>query len=103
MTKWTPPPWKAARRSRGSFASEFVVSAAKRTVCTVKTDQLDPESASRGEGQATAILIAAAPELYDALTLILPLAERYLAQAPADPDNAKLETARAAIIKATKG
>lgn len=100
--KWTPPPWKATRRSRGSYASEFLVSGPKGIVCSLKTDQLDPEGPSRGEGQATAALIAAAPELYDALVMILPLAERYLARAPADPDNAKLETARAAIVKATK-
>lgn len=54
--------------------------------------------------RANAQLIADAPELlrhrnmlFDALLLILPLAESYLSKAPTDPDNAKLETARAAL------
>jgi hypothetical protein len=39
----------------------------------------------------------------EALKMILPLAESYLKSAPSHPDNAKLETARAAIIQAEKG
>lgn len=44
---------------------------------------------------------AHAPELLDALTAILPLAEAYLKSAPSHPDNAKIEDARAAIGAAT--
>ncbi len=36
-------------------------------------------------------------EALDALRDLLPLAERYLSGAPADPDNAKLETARSVL------
>lgn len=50
--------------------------------------------------EANASLIAAAPEMYEALRWVLPLAESYLAKAPGHPDNAKLESARAAIAKA---
>lgn len=39
-------------------------------------------------------------ELLSALSMVLPLAEAYLRKAPDHPDNAKLETARAAIAKA---
>lgn len=45
----------------------------------------------------------AAPQLLEALKMILPLAEAYLRAAPGDPDNAKLETARAAIHHAEEG
>jgi hypothetical protein len=45
-------------------------------------------------------LLAAAPELLEALRDILPLAEAYLKSAPTHSDNAKLEDARAAIAKA---
>jgi hypothetical protein len=40
------------------------------------------------------------PTPLEALKLILPLAEAYLAQAPSHPDHAKLESARAAIAQA---
>jgi hypothetical protein len=36
-------------------------------------------------------------QLYAALAAVLPLAEKYLAQAPSHPDHAKLEDARAAL------
>lgn len=38
--------------------------------------------------------------LRDALKDVLPLAERYLEKAPTDPDNTKLEDARAALRRA---
>ena len=61
------------------------------------------------EGEANASLIASAPALttaldqcVEALALVLPLAEKYLSKAPGDPENAKLETARAALEQAKK-
>jgi hypothetical protein len=50
--------------------------------------------------KANARLIAAAPELLEALREVLPLAEAYLAKTPTHPDNAKLEDARDALQKA---
>lgn len=55
----------------------------------------DPEQC-----MAYAALMASAPKLYDALLMVLPLAEEYLKSAPSHPDNAKLETARAALSSA---
>jgi hypothetical protein len=40
------------------------------------------------------------PSLLEALEMVLPLAEAYLAEAPSHPDQAKLESARAAIVAA---
>lgn len=48
-------------------------------------------------------LIVAAPDLLAALRTILPLAESYLKGAPGHSDNAKLEDARAALVKAVRG
>lgn len=50
--------------------------------------------------QANAALVSAAPELYESLAALLPLAEAYLSSAPSHPDNGKLEDARAALAKA---
>jgi hypothetical protein len=52
---------------------------------------------------ADARLIAAAPDLLIALRMILPLAEAYMKGAPTHADNAKLEDARAALVKAARG
>lgn len=64
---------------------------------------VDLTAAMGGNATADARLIAAAPDLLESLRLVLPLAERYLKSAPTHPDNAKLETARAALVKAERG
>lgn len=66
----------------------------------VVTQESDWGAREIGWSDADYRLIAAAPDLLSALKLVLPLAERYLAKAPTDPDNAILEDARAAIVKA---
>lgn len=52
------------------------------------------------EAEANARLMAAAKDLCDAVGMLLPMAEAFLAGAPTHPDNAKLESARAALRKA---
>ena len=55
---------------------------------------------SRQTRKDDAQLFAASREMYQALTNLVALAEAYLRYAPSHPDNAKLEDARAALVKA---
>ncbi len=90
--KWTPGPWDKVVKMEG-----FTAVGADTLIARVFSRAFrDTENEA-----ANAALVAAAPELYDALVALLPLAEQYLWRAPSHPDNAKIEDARAAICKAT--
>lgn len=92
MSRYTNGPWVAVPGNGISIESEsgFVVAVVHRGVKT------------HDEFTANAQLLATAPELLQSVEWLLPLAEAYLKAAPTHPDNAKLESARAAVRKATE-
>lgn len=92
--KHTPGPWRV-EPMHGICAD--VMSVGKLIPATIAAVH------NRGgseQTKANANMLAASPELFDALKDLLPLAEEFLRGAPSHPDNAKLESARAAILKA---
>jgi hypothetical protein len=94
----TPGPWTVDDVAPG-VTDELEITAQGFSVASV-WGGIDVQDDTNPTMHANARLIVAAPELLDALTLVLPLAEQFLAKAPGHPDNAKLETARAALVKA---
>lgn len=107
-TRFTPGPWRAEVSEYGSDGYEIslsVVDQDEQTIASVwleNFDLPDPETA-RNNGWADAMLIAAAPDLVDALVAALP----YVETAEDDPTYklgavAKVvKHMRAAIAKAT--
>ena len=100
--KATPGPWKlralngrSVGRSRLHIAAEGPTSAAV-AVCIARL----------GETVANGRILAAAPDLLDALEALLPIAERALMtlrRGPHHPDRALVAAARVAIDKARHG
>jgi len=66
MSKRTPGPW-AVQLVSGSYRRAALVMAGNKLVASCMGDQLDPTGTSIGEAAANAHLIAAAPDLLDAL------------------------------------
>jgi hypothetical protein len=69
--KWTPGPWKIFRASNGAMLGIGVDRPADEDHAAGVTDAYGGLWGSGGEKEANARLIAAAPELYDALEHIL--------------------------------
>ena len=88
----TPGPWRSIERDRDGGIQ--IYAGPGQPIAIVRDGPDYTENAT---------LIVAAPDLLAALELVLPLAEEYLKKAQGHPDNAKLETARGAIVKARKG
>lgn len=121
-TKYTPGPWRVAKVIDSSFPKKHTVyvlidDGRKKNVCAVsvygRNEKSEATKTKKENGEIRAIptigdeecnanarLIAAAPELLEALENLLPMAEKFLRNAPSHPDNAMLEDARAAIAKA---
>ena len=96
--KHTPGPWIAV----GTYVETSDASKAGICQCSTSWMRQDHFGRSIKEECANARLIAAAPELLDALVDLLPLAEFGAAeQSPPYADDSLLEAARAAIAKAT--
>ena len=94
--KHTPGPWVF------NESIPRTVTAPKEGYITRHICDMDASTMSALEQNANARLIAAAPELLDALVDLLPLAEFGAAeQSPPYADDSLLESARAAIAKAT--
>lgn len=74
-TRWTKGPW-AAKLIRGSYKRPAIVKAGDKIVAACGGDQLNPDAPSIGEAAANATLIAAAPELYEALKALYEEDER---------------------------
>ncbi len=105
--KHTPGPWALAQYAKGFDLPIPVKEHKTIAVFSVGPSHGDiayMQHGLWGDGQAlaNARLIAAAPELLDALVDLLPLAEFGAAeQSPPYADDSLLESARAAIAKAT--
>ena len=93
----TPGPWREYNADGGRIFKNWRVAAGEQTVCIV-ADANDSD-------RANARLIAAAPEMLEALRLAAPLVE-VLLEMPADEDYAAIEktyvTIKAAIAEATE-
>jgi hypothetical protein len=102
-TRFTPGPWKVSTENKGSIFGDLDNDAHDGdnpyigTVAGIGTDKDDPECT------ANAKLIAAAPDLLEALRLALPYIEgAYECAFPdSDENNNVLEAAKSAIAKAT--
>jgi hypothetical protein len=96
QNKFTPGPWQywtgSLSRSPGIYGPR-VPNKDRNWIADIRVG--DPKVQ-----EANAQLIAAAPEMYEALEWLLPIAETYLRLAPNHPDNAKVESARFALRKA---
>ena len=67
MSEHTKGPWQAVKRA-GSYTSPFIIQTEHgRHVANLTGSNLEPEGQSIGEAEANARLIAAAPELLEAL------------------------------------
>lgn len=89
--KFRSSPWRV-ENDKASCTVSAPIKAGRKTVALVVTDDFD----GRGELQANARLIAAAPELLDALTHL-----EYNARKSGAAMGLALDVARAAIFKAT--
>ena len=100
MSKHTPGPWIQVRDGRSVCAPSFLgVSVAFCGDCTVVSKE-GKYSISKDEAQANARLVAAAPDLLEAL---LWLADWSETDPNAPGDLSAREVARAAIVKAEGG
>ena len=98
--KWTPGPWKASSVEDGSF--DILGVTASGTVPTIVAC-LCESSCSSEEDAANARLIAAAPELYEALEELLAAEcndQAYGASVEAIAAMSAVKKARAALLKA---
>jgi hypothetical protein len=105
MSKHTPGPWATDEADHDAPYQDIKIKAGKhRTVCTVWIDDA-PVRDFNAEQAANARLIAAAPDLLEALTKLLDMHERCDAGfAPhVELRFAIRDMARAAIAKATGG
>ena len=103
MSKHTPGPWEADRAKMDEGGHYYQIDGQQLVGNLPYTvaDTLNRHFCiSPDEDAANAHLIAAAPELLEALKDVLPLAIAYLKGAPTHPDNEKLSKAVAAIGKA---
>lgn len=94
MVGFTKGPWMAAKDAGLNGGTEDVVKAGDLFVATTHAigflgQDADPEA----EAEANARLIAAAPDLYEALSALLKIAER-------NGSGPVLDSARAALVKA---
>lgn len=90
---YTPGPWEVIE-VKGSYKIPFVVAAGEKRVATCTGDQLNPEGTSIGEARANARLIAAAPELVEALEGFLNPANFRLTHGDSVFENARALLAR---------
>ena len=95
-TKWTKGPWRV---NPYTTSDDLLISGDGCTLARIP-DAKHGQHLTVIESEANANLIAAAPEMYEALEWMLPMAEAYLKHAPSHPDNAKLETTRYVLAKA---
>lgn len=90
MSKYTPGPWAWLVDDKCIWIGVRGSANYLHTFAEVDYDDVDHE-----EAEANALLIAAAPELLEALCLLVDRIE--------SPDGNPIKKARAAIAKATKG
>jgi hypothetical protein len=92
MTKYTPGPWEFDDKHSSGFP----------LLCLYAADNRNPFHGSRSDDEqnANARLIAAAPELLEALRAITDQLER-IGDTRYDKDGQYIDAARAAIAKAT--
>ena len=96
MSAHTPGPWRAVKRA-GSYTSPFViVDGSGSGIANLEGNQLNPTGTSIGAAEANASLIAAAPELLEALRNLLDLTWPSLDMG----EQSVIDLARAAIAKA---
>ena len=99
MSKHTPGPWTVTRVSKSTIVKDIYISASPERiarVCVSSTAQ------SIAEYEANARLIAAAPDLLEALNRLLPMAEDGIFQYGGKTgDDDDIVFARAVIAKAT--
>ena len=95
-TKHTPGPWTIGRIGDGTEHTA-PIEGAGTTVGYVEMHSFDDDETTTPEQAANARLIAAAPDLLEALTDCLDRLEQDYPK-----DNARIVNARAAIAKATK-
>ena len=93
MSKHTPGPWRIERQNPSPTTGEWMVSGAKPGYLAEVRD------CGSGDEQANARLIAAAPDLLEALTALVGLAR--MRAAPLGDYVSALAVADAAIAKAT--
>ncbi len=94
----TPGPWTVHTVSGRKVARSLLVILADEAPIALVTARI-------GETVANGRVLAAAPDLLEALDQVLPLAERYarLRRDPFHPDNLALHRARTALLKARHG
>ena len=99
-TLHTPAPWNIAGLSLKDHEA-FIIESESQTICwTSKILGKDNEFVS-AEDQANALLIAAAPELLEALVSLLPIVDQHVSiEALTKPEQLAVEAARHAIAKA---
>ena len=98
----TPGPWTIHESAfSSSLVKELHIGTSTRTAACVY-DDCAAGILARSEVEANARLIAAAPELLEALEAVLPDLEHYVATHGPGPDK-RLAIARAAIAKAKGG
>jgi hypothetical protein len=99
-TKWTPGPWQATQCRDGMpFVNVFRVSGPSRgsAPCTIL---FETEYTELQENEANACLIAAAPEMYEALERFLLAREGGTAARSGQPQNEVAVFAKAVLAKA---
>lgn len=108
-TQHTPGPWQVGARY-GNNKIEIADASYDKLICTVWTHQFqgsmfepDRQFQPLPYGAANARLIAASPEMLDALKELVGAVEKFIHPQPDKPHSAwaKLVRARAAIAKAT--
>ena len=92
--KWTPGPWKFQVRFADQFGCQIDIRRSKGKIVFTFVSHLQPSSA-----RSTAHLIAAAPDLYEALQRIVKWMDAQGYNALYQDDTA-LKDARAALAKA---
>lgn len=78
-TKFTPGPWKfidATKVASMQYSPKCVIKSGNKLIASFSWNDLSPFFPAKGESQANAHLISAAPDMYEALASAIDLVER---------------------------
>ena len=102
MSKHTPAPWKSQAMSRNGYleSARVIFDAAGNEICRIDYEAMPTGSEGIKKSDENGALLAAAPELLDALKDIIGYAAAEIGIPPNEAVGGAFKKARAAIAKA---